>query len=61
MLKGSFEYIKEKIGDLTPDTAVILGSGLGGLVESLTDAIIIPYKDIPNFPQTTVAGHSGCF
>jgi purine-nucleoside phosphorylase len=43
----------------TPDTAVILGSGLGRLVEELTDTYTIDYKEIPNFPVSTVEGHSG--
>ncbi len=38
---------------------VILGSGLGGLVDVMTDKAYIEYKDIPNFPQSTVKGHAG--
>lgn len=41
------------------DAAVILGSGLGGFVDHIDEAIDIPYQEIPHFPQTTVAGHSG--
>ena len=43
----------------TPETAVILGSGLGNLVNELTDTYEIAYKDIPHFPVSTVEGHSG--
>ena len=42
-----------------PETAVILGSGLGKLVDELTETYEIDYKDIPNFPVSTVEGHSG--
>ena len=42
-----------------PETAVILGSGLGNLVNELTDTYEIAYKDIPHFPVSTVEGHSG--
>ncbi len=39
---------------------VILGSGLGGFANLIDDMIVIPYKDIPGFPVSTVEGHSGC-
>ncbi len=41
--------------------AVVLGSGLGPVVESLTNATTIPFAHIPGFPSTTVAGHLGAF
>ena len=41
------------------DTAVVLGSGLGDFGSVLNDAREIPYRDIPGFPRTTVAGHAG--
>ena len=42
-----------------PKTAIILGSGLGELASEITDAVEIPYGEIPNFPISTVEGHSG--
>ena len=42
-----------------PKTAIILGSGLGELASEITDAVEIPYEEIPNFPVSTVEGHSG--
>ena len=42
-----------------PEIAVVLGSGLGALAESLTDSVVIPYADIPNFPRSTAVGHAG--
>lgn len=43
----------------SPETAIILGTGLGSLVNEITDKYEIEYKDIPNFPLSTVEGHSG--
>lgn len=41
------------------DFGLILGSGLGELADEITDAIVIPYGDIPHFPVSTVVGHAG--
>ena len=42
-----------------PQSAVILGSGLGGFVHSLEKPIFIPYSEIPDYPCSTVSGHEG--
>ena len=42
-----------------PKTAIILGTGLGQLASEITDKKEIPYAEIPNFPVSTVEGHSG--
>ena len=42
-----------------PETAIILGTGLGSLVNEITDKYEIKYEEIPNFPLSTVEGHSG--
>lgn len=52
------DYIKSKI-DFTPEIGIILGTGLGSLTEYIENPIIIDYKDIPEFPVSTVAGHAG--
>ena len=39
--------------------AIVLGSGLGGFAEDLTDAVAIPYQEIPGFARSTVEGHAG--
>ena len=54
----SAKYISEKINNVIPEVGVILGSGLGKLANEVTDRIEIPYKDIPNFPSSSVEGHS---
>lgn len=43
----------------TPRVGLITGSGLAGLADEVTEAIRIPYRAIPHFPQSTVAGHPG--
>ncbi len=57
-VKESAEYIKTKIQGV-PAIGVVLGSGLGSLVDIMEDKVVIPYQDIPNFPRSTVAGHAG--
>lgn len=42
-----------------PETAIILGTGLGSLVNEITDKYEISYETIPHFPVSTVEGHSG--
>jgi purine-nucleoside phosphorylase len=44
---------------LRPQIALVLGSGLGGFADSLTDAVRIPYAEIPAFPRSTAIGHAG--
>ena len=43
----------------SPETAIILGTGLGQLATEITDSYEFSYKDIPNFPVSTVEGHAG--
>ena len=54
-------YITNKINNKGIDVAIILGSGLGSLVDSLENKICIPYSEIPNLKVSTVVGHSGQF
>lgn len=51
-------YIRSRVKDM-PTTAIILGTGLGALVDHIEDKQYIPYSEIPNFPISTVEGHSG--
>ena len=41
------------------DLAIILGSGLGELADSIENPLIIPYEKIPHFPISTIEGHQG--
>jgi len=51
--------IREKIQNIQPKTAIVLGSGLGPLTQEIEQAVHIDYKDLPDFPPCTVAGHGG--
>lgn len=44
---------------LKPEIGIILGSGLGSIIESATDTTVIPYTEIPHFHGTSVEGHAG--
>ncbi|MDD2491091.1 MAG: purine nucleoside phosphorylase I, inosine and guanosine-specific [Bacteroidales bacterium] len=52
-------YIKKKSNNFLPFAGIVLGSGLGELVEIIEEKIVIPYKEIPNFAQSTAIGHKG--
>ena len=54
----SYNYLKEKV-EIKPEIGIILGSGLGDVVNLLSDKQIISYKDIPHFPCSNVVGHEG--
>jgi len=54
----SADYIRSKT-TINPSVGIILGTGLGGLVNEINIVDEIPYEDIPNFPVSTVKGHSG--
>lgn len=57
-IKETADYIRSQVKDI-PTTAIILGTGLGALVDHIDDKKYIAYRDIPNFPVSTVEGHSG--
>lgn len=54
----SVQYIKNKT-EQKPETGIILGSGLGSLVDVMEEKEVIPYQEIPNFPVSNVEGHAG--
>lgn len=56
--KKTAEFLQERTRH-TPTVAIICGSGLGGLADLLEDQEEFEYKDIPNFPSSTVPGHAG--
>ena len=57
-LKETLAAITKKLGG-KPRVAVILGSGLGGFIESLDHLKTLPYEQIPHFPTSTAPGHAG--
>ena len=58
-IKASANYIKERVAGFEPEVGIILGTGLGGLVNHIAIAHSIPYNEIPAFPVSTVEGHAG--
>ena len=57
-IKETAAWIKEHT-QMRPRTAIVLGTGLGHLAEEIDIVDEFPYQDIPNFPISTVEGHSG--
>jgi purine-nucleoside phosphorylase len=57
-LQETIEFIQAKIST-TPQVGIILGSGLGGLVDEIDISLSLDYSEIPNFPVSTVKGHGG--
>lgn len=58
-IQETASFIKQKVGGEMPKAAIILGSGLGNLVNEIDIKVAIPYSEIPNFPISTVEGHKG--
>jgi len=52
-------WLRGRLGGLSPRVGIVLGSGLGAAADSVEGAIVVPYAEIPHFPQATVEGHSG--
>jgi purine-nucleoside phosphorylase len=48
-----------KVSSAPPAVGVVLGSGLGAFAEMLSDRAVLPYRDIPHFPVSSVQGHAG--
>lgn len=57
-IKQTAEFIQQKV-NFAPEVGIILGTGLGGLVNHIEIAHTLPYNEIPNFPISTVEGHAG--
>lgn len=57
-MAGAAEVIRSKI-TLEPRVAVVLGSGLGAFAQTLDNATVIPYDEIPDWPASTAIGHAG--
>ena len=57
-IKETASWIRERM-TTSPQTAIVLGTGLGQLATEITDTYEFPYSEIPNMPVSTVEGHSG--
>ena len=53
------ESLRVKLSGLTPRIGIVLGSGLGAVADAVSEPVLVPYGEIPHFPQSTVEGHSG--
>lgn len=58
-VQETVSFIQSKTNNFKPDFGVILGSGLGGFSDDIQIEYTLEYKDIPNFPVSTVEGHKG--
>ena len=58
-MKTASDVIVEALNGLTPRVALVLGSGLGGLVEAVENAVHLPYAELEGFPESGVSGHAG--
>lgn len=57
-IRDAKDFIQD-YADIQPEIGMILGSGLGSMVDDIEDAVYIPYGGIPHFPVSTVEGHAG--
>ena len=57
-IQETASWLKQRM-TTSPTTAIVLGTGLGQLASEITDKTEFPYSEIPNFPVSTVEGHSG--
>ena len=53
------DFLRQRLGSARPRIGIVLGSGLGSLADAVTHPSRIPYREIPGFPGSTVAGHKG--
>ena len=58
-MSGASDLLRQRLGTRRPKLAMVLGSGLGALVDEVEDAVAVPYADIPGFPESGVSGHAG--
>ncbi|WP_096270515.1 purine-nucleoside phosphorylase [Paucisalibacillus globulus] len=57
-IREASQFIKNKL-TTKPELGLVLGSGLGVLAEEIENPVVIPYNQIPSFPESTVSGHKG--
>jgi purine-nucleoside phosphorylase len=58
MFQQTRKYLQEKM-PAAPSMGVVLGSGLGGFADELTNRVEVPYSEIPGWPRSTAIGHAG--
>jgi len=58
-VQETVDYIRSRVGDISPRVGIIFGTGLSSLRSEVQNAITIPYEDLPHFVTSTVEGHHG--
>ena len=58
-MKPAVDTLIDRLRGLMPRHAIVLGSGLGTLVDELRDPVRVPYGELPGFPESGVSGHAG--
>lgn len=58
-IDAAVALVRARLGSVAPRVAIVLGSGLGHLADTVAKPVRIPYGDIPGFPEPGVAGHKG--
>lgn len=59
MTTATTDLLVSRLGGMLPRYGIVLGSGLGSLVEAVSNPLRIPYADLPSFPESSVSGHAG--
>jgi len=59
MMLRAVDTLRERLGTLRPETAIVLGSSLGPVADALAAPVRVPYRDLSEFPQPKISGHSG--
>jgi purine-nucleoside phosphorylase len=58
-LELAADFLRHRVGDFKPRAAVVLGSGLARVAESVSSGDVIAFREVPGLPDTSVAGHGG--
>lgn len=58
-MREAADLLIEKLNGLAPQLGLVLGSGLGGLVDVVEEPVRLPYSTLPGFPRSGVTGHAG--
>ena len=59
VIEEAANAVAGRLGKLKPRVAIVLGSGLGGVADAVPDAVRVPYREIPGFPEPGAPGHKG--
>jgi len=59
VIEEATSAVARRLGALKPRVAIVLGSGLGGVADAVRDAVRVPYREIPGFPEPGAPGHKG--